>query len=144
MSPTLNVNPTLFVIPCKCFRGIIVLHCCNDCHLPNDFSSKFQSSIIIFHHKSVTKKVGFGQRMNSSISSMTILVHLFISVIQKSTIVTLNIIFSVVHSPILRIYTNFHAKWPGLDDNMRVTWGDEIEHFPTKSKPLILAWERKD
>ena len=54
MSPTLNVNLTLFVIPCKKQLGIIDLQCCNYCHLLSDFSSKFQSSMtIIFHCKIV-------------------------------------------------------------------------------------------
>ena len=29
VSPTLNVNRTLFVIPCKFVRGVIDLKCCN-------------------------------------------------------------------------------------------------------------------
>ena len=44
MPPTLNVNPTLFVIPYKNFGGIIELQCWNYCHLPSDIS--IQISII--------------------------------------------------------------------------------------------------
>ena len=47
VSPTLNVNPTLFVIPCNFFGGG---------GLPSDFSSKFQSSMTIFHHKAADKR----------------------------------------------------------------------------------------
>jgi hypothetical protein len=49
VSPAPNVNPTLIVIPCKFLGGLqisnvaIVVTC--------DFSSKFQSSMTIFHHK---------------------------------------------------------------------------------------------
>ena len=71
MSPTLNVNPTLFVIPCKFVGGLWDIKYCNYYHLPSDFSSKFQSS-------------------------MTIFVNMFIrKAIQKVTIVTLDIIFYV-------------------------------------------------
>ena len=50
VSPTLNVNPILFVIPCKFFGG---LQCCNYCHLLSDFSSKFQSSMTILYYINV-------------------------------------------------------------------------------------------
>ena len=36
-------------------EGLIDLPCCNYCHLPSDFSSKFQSSRTIFHHKLLTR-----------------------------------------------------------------------------------------
>ena len=52
---TLNINPTLLVICCK-FSGIIDLQCCNYCHLPSDFSFKFQSSMTIFHPKLLTRE----------------------------------------------------------------------------------------
>ena len=78
VSPTLNVNPTLFVIPCN-FGRFIDLQCCDYCHLPSDFSSKFQSSMTIFHHKLLTRegKVLANERTHSS--SMTI----FCSLIHK-------------------------------------------------------------
>ena len=74
MSPTLNVNPTLFVIPCNFlffFVGgeILDLQCCNYHHLPND--SLIQILII---HDNISSQVvekrrwGFGQWMNSSIT----------------------------------------------------------------------------
>ena len=51
VTPTLNVNLTLFVIPCRAFGGIIDLQYCSYCHLLSDFSSgKFQSSMTKFHH----------------------------------------------------------------------------------------------
>ena len=53
VSPRLNVNLTLFVIPCKFFMGIIDLQCCNYSHLLIDFPSKFQSSMTIFNYTSV-------------------------------------------------------------------------------------------
>ena len=31
------------------------LHCCNTCHLPSVYSSKFWSSMTIFHHKLMTR-----------------------------------------------------------------------------------------
>jgi hypothetical protein len=37
VSPTLNVNLTVFVIPCKLFFGIIDLQYCNYCHILRDF-----------------------------------------------------------------------------------------------------------
>ena len=51
VSPTLNVNPTLFVIPCVFLGGNIDLQCCSYYHLSSDFSFKFKSSMTIFHHK---------------------------------------------------------------------------------------------
>ena len=54
VSPILNVNPTLLVIPRKVLWGVIDLQCHNYCHLPCDFSSNIQSSITIFHHKLLT------------------------------------------------------------------------------------------
>jgi hypothetical protein len=56
VSPTLNVNPTLFVIPCKFCFGITNLYCCNYYHLPNDFSSKFQSSMTTFSSHVANKR----------------------------------------------------------------------------------------
>ena len=38
------------------FGGVIDTQCCNYCHLPSDFSSKFQSSMTIFHHKLMTRE----------------------------------------------------------------------------------------
>ena len=58
VSPTLNVHPTLFVIPC---------------HLESVFSSKFQSSMTICHHKLI---IGEGRVLANGWthpSSMTIL-----------------------------------------------------------------------
>jgi hypothetical protein len=54
VSPTLNVNLTLFVIPCD-FFGIIDLRYCNYCHLSSDCSSKFQSSMTWLHYKIVRR-----------------------------------------------------------------------------------------
>ena len=56
VSSTLNVNPTLSVIPRKNNWGIIDLHCCNDCHLPSEFTLKFQSSMTILDQKLVTRE----------------------------------------------------------------------------------------
>jgi hypothetical protein len=96
VSPTLNVNPTLFVIPCD-FLGTIDWQCCNFCLLPSDFSSKFKPSTIIFHHKLLTKEGRVLTNECTRPSSMTIFVHLFIiSVIRTIAIVALNIIISVV------------------------------------------------
>ena len=59
MSPTLNVNPILFVIPCKVLRGLWIY-----CYLPSGFS---------FIHDNIASQVadkrrwGFDQWMNSSI-----------------------------------------------------------------------------
>ena len=50
VSPTLNVNLTVFE---KKNMGIMSSQCCKYCHFLSDFSSKFQSSITIFHHKFV-------------------------------------------------------------------------------------------
>ena len=41
VSPTLNVNPILFVIPCKKIWGIGDVQWCNSCHWPRDISCKF-------------------------------------------------------------------------------------------------------
>ena len=58
--PTLNANPTLFVIPCKYFflGGIIDVQCCNYGHSLSESSSKFQSSMTIFHYKLLTREGG--------------------------------------------------------------------------------------
>lgn len=77
VSSTLNVNATLFIIPCKKKNlggGIVDLQYCNYRHLPIDLTCKLQSSMPTF-------------------------VHLFIKgAIQEVTIVTFNTIFSVVFS----------------------------------------------
>ena len=52
---TLNVSLTFFVISCKKKNlGITHLQCYDQYHLMSDFSSKFQSSMTIFHFKHVT------------------------------------------------------------------------------------------
>ena len=49
VSPTLNVNLTLFVIPCKQIWALFIdLQCCKYCSFLSDFSSDFQSSMIMF------------------------------------------------------------------------------------------------
>ena len=54
MSPTHNVNLTLFVIPCfKKNMTIIHLQYCNYCHLLSDFTCKFQSFMTIFNYINV-------------------------------------------------------------------------------------------
>ena len=98
MSPTLHVNPPLFVIPCKFFFGIIDLQYHNYCHTSNDVSPKFQSSMTIYHHKLMTVEGGrvFGQRMTSSIHHPWEVVHLSTrSIIREVTIVTLKIPYSI-------------------------------------------------
>ena len=51
----------------------------NYCHLSSDFSSRFQSSIAIFHHKLLTREGMVWANGWTHPSSMTIFVHLFIS-----------------------------------------------------------------
>ena len=46
-------NLTLFVIPCKRKLGDIDLQYCNYCHLLSEFSSKFQSSMLVIHYINV-------------------------------------------------------------------------------------------
>ena len=72
-----NFHPTSFITPCKSW-GIEVLHCCNYCHLPSDFSFKFESSMTIFHHKLLTRKGRVLADGWTHPSSMIIFVHLFI------------------------------------------------------------------
>ena len=63
----------------KLFGGIIDLQCCNDCHMPSDFSSKFSITYDNISPQVADKRrQGFGQWVNSYPSSMTIHVHLFI------------------------------------------------------------------
>ena len=70
VSPTLNVDPTLFVIPCKMFGGIIDLQCCKNCHSPKwIFSPNFNLWWQYFITSCWQEKVeSLGQRMNSSIT----------------------------------------------------------------------------
>jgi hypothetical protein len=73
------------------------LQCCNYCHIPSDFSSNFESSMTIFHHKLLLTREG-RDSTNGWIqpSSMTVFLHIFIrGVIRKVVIVTLNTMFSV-------------------------------------------------
>lgn len=62
--------------------------------LPSDFfTSNFQPSMTKFHHKLLTRECRVLQMDELIHQSLTISIHLFItSVIQKVTIVTLNII----------------------------------------------------
>ena len=95
MSPTLNVNPTIFVIPCE-FLGDYTFTVYNYCHLPSNFSSGFEKFMTIFHHKLLTWEGRVLANLWTRPSSMTEFVHIFIrGVIRKVTILTLNTIFSV-------------------------------------------------
>ena len=86
----LTQNDLSFLVNCS---GVIDLQCCNYCHLPNDFSSKFQASMTIFHHELLTREGRVSTDGLTHPSSMTIFIKLFIrSVVQKVTIVTLNTI----------------------------------------------------
>ena len=58
--------------------GIIDSQCCNYRNFPSGVSSKFQSSMTIFHHKSVTSEGRVLANGWTHPSSMTIFVHLFI------------------------------------------------------------------
>ena len=61
-------EPNIICQSLQISRGIVDLQCCNYCHFPIDFSSKFQSSMTIFLHKLMTIEGRvFGQHMNSSI-----------------------------------------------------------------------------
>ena len=96
VSPILNVNPTLFVIPCKFLSGGIDLYCCNYYHSPSDFSSKFRAFVTIFHHKLLTRE---GKALASTwINSSTIHDNIC-SLVHRICYpkMTSNTIFSVVH-----------------------------------------------
>ena len=89
VTPTLNVNPTLFAIPCKFFGGIVELQCCNYYHLPIGFPSKSESSMTIVHHKLLTRERRVLANGWTHPSSMTIFVHIFIkNVIREVTVLT--------------------------------------------------------
>ena len=75
MSPTLNVNLTLFAISCK-FLGIIDLQSCKKLSVPSGFSSKVQSSMTTFHHKLLTIEGRVLANGWTHPSSMTIFVPL--------------------------------------------------------------------
>ena len=50
VSPTLNVD--LELVPNSFIKsGIIIVQCCNYCHLLSDFSYEFQSFVTISHYK---------------------------------------------------------------------------------------------
>jgi hypothetical protein len=53
ISPSLNVNLTLFVIICTNNLGIIDLQCCNYGHFLKDSPSKFYSFLTIIHYINV-------------------------------------------------------------------------------------------
>ena len=56
-SPTLHVNPTLFVIPCNVYEGIVDLKCQEIIVTYRlIFHSKIQSSVTVFHHKLLTRE----------------------------------------------------------------------------------------
>jgi hypothetical protein len=102
VSPTLNANPTLFVIPCNFLRDyrFSVLHILS---LTNRFSSKFQSSMTIVYHKLLTREGRILANRWAHPSSMTIFVHLSIRSVSWKNYhsdikyhITLNIIFGVV------------------------------------------------
>ena len=121
MSPTLNVNSTLFVIPLR----IIDLQCRNYCHLQSDFSSKFKSSIRIFHHKLLTRGGRVLANAWTHLSCMTIFVQLFIrSVIWKVTIVTLIPYDTKYHiwcSSLTKVILQWNIK-PFYNDTSNCKW----------------------
>ena len=74
---------------CPFFGGIIDLYCCDYCHLPSEFSSKFQSSMTIFQHKLLTREGRVLADGRTHPPSMTTFVHLFKrSVSRRVTLVT--------------------------------------------------------
>ena len=78
---------------------LIDLQCCNYCHLPSYFASKFLSSMIVFHHKLSTREGKVLANGWTHPSSMNVSVQLFIrSVTQKVTIVTWNTIWHYIFS----------------------------------------------
>ena len=98
VSPTLNVIPTLFVMPCNCYGGSQIYNVA----VIVTYQMIFQNSIIhdnIFHHKVLTRE---GKGLNSSIihDSNCSLIHnkchpkCYNSDIKYH--MTLNIMFSVV------------------------------------------------
>ena len=123
MSPTLNVNPTLFVIPCKCFGGFLVY----------SIAIIITYSVIVhlifnqqyFITSSWQEKVGFGP-MDELIHHtwQNLFTYSIRSVIHKVTIVTknyhrtLNIIFSDV-------FMCFHPS---------ISWS--VSENPNVSNPL--------
>jgi hypothetical protein len=56
VSPTINVDPTLFVIPGKCIGGLKTYNVAITINCEVIFSSKCQSSMTIFHHKLLTRE----------------------------------------------------------------------------------------
>ena len=78
--PTLNVNPTIFVIPCDTFEHY-TLQCCNYYHLLSNSSSNFPSSVTILNHISarmlnIPKFVSIFDIGSSKFQiSMTLLIH---------------------------------------------------------------------
>ena len=110
---TLNVIPYVFG---GRGGGIIDLQWCNYYHLPSDFSSNFQSSMTIFHRKLLTREGRVLANGWTLPSSMTIFVHLFIeSVIQKITIVTLNMIWHYLSYLVQCIvFEPLFARWEAL------------------------------
>ena len=56
MSPTLNVNPTLFVVPCNLLRGLCIYNVAIIVNYQVIFHPNFKSSMAIFHHKLLTKE----------------------------------------------------------------------------------------
>ena len=107
MSPTLNVNPTLFVTPCNFLGEFIDLQCCNYCHLPSDFLSKFQSSMTIFHYKLVTREGRVSTNgWNSSITHDNICKLIPKKCPPKSYHMSLNTIFSIAQKGCLVTITH--------------------------------------
>ena len=95
MSPSLNVNLTLFVIPF--FKiGIINLQCRIDCHFLSEFSIKFQSPMTILHCINVTMQntpkfvTIIGIWMNKKQVGMTALVNLFIENVMRNITLSSN------------------------------------------------------
>ena len=74
VSPILNVNLTLFVIPRNSLGGIVDLQCYNYYYLPNVFPSKVQPFMTIFHHKLLIRKCRVLAHGWTHPSSMTIFV----------------------------------------------------------------------
>ena len=66
------------------------LQCCKYYHISSDFSSNFESSMAVFHHKLLTRDSAIGWTQPSSLTILFIR-----GVIQKVAIVTLNAMFSV-------------------------------------------------
>jgi hypothetical protein len=136
VSPTLNVNPTLFVIPCEMFGGLCVYSVAIVVTYHAIFHPSFIHPWLYFITSCWQEKIRFLANGWPHPSSMTIFVHLFVrNVIQKITIDTkyhVLCIYSKFWWMCMCVFIHIIQFW-GWNQPFHAKIGISLVHFENKT-----------